>query len=472
MKKLNKIVSSFDVTQSEIVTYALYFFAQNIIYSTFGAHITLYWSFIGIEAATIAIIVLIAKIWDAVNDPIFGVFVDNHKFKNGDRFFPWLKISAGLIAVTTAVGFLIPNSDSQVLMIVMALISYVLWDISYTMCDVPIYAMPLVITDDLQKRTKVNAAGRLGGVLGATVVTVLYATLVDKLGYTVSGVGLAVLGGILMVPFLLKGKERIHQKDVTKEKQYSFKDMWNALKKNKYLFLVCISSIVFGISQVENVLSVYVGKYCLGNTSLGTVIAAFIALPLIIIALFIPKITRKYDKFYVYMISVAGIGITSLILYFVGYSNLIVFCVLMFFKGCFLGGTSIIGMMFIHDAIEYGAYKTGRHNTGVSLSIQTFSNKIRSALVSSIPFAILAFFAFEEGEPDAQPVLAVYGIWFTFTIIPVIGSVATLVIFSFYKLRDKAVQVMVQYNDGHITKEEADAKLESQYGPAYLEDNE
>jgi Na+/melibiose symporter-like transporter len=128
--------------------------------------------------------------------------------------------------------------------------------------------------------------------------------------------------------------------------------------------------------------------------------------------------------------------------------------------------------MFIHDAIEYGAYKSGHHNTGVSLSIQTFSNKIRSALVSSIPFAILALFAFEEGEPPIQPDSAVYGIWFTFTIIPAIGSFATLIFFSFYKLRDKAVQVMVQYNSGHITKEEADTKLEVKYGPAYAEYNE
>lgn len=472
MNKLNKIVSSFDVTRTEIVTYALYFFAQNIIYSTFGGHITLYWSFIGIEAATIALIVLIAKIWDAINDPIFGVYVDNHKFKNGDRFFPWLKISAGLIAITTAFGFLIPRSDSQVLMIVLSLLSYVLWDISYTMCDVPIYAMPLVITDDLQKRTKVNAAGRLGGVLGATVVTVGYAAIVDNFGYLVSGVALAAIGGLLMIPFLLKGKERIHEKEITTGDRYTFKDMWKALIQNKYLFIVCISSVIFGLSQVENILSVYVGKYCLGNTSLGTVIAAFIALPLIVVALFIPKLTKKFDKFLIYMVCVAGIGVCSIAMFFTGYSSLIVFCVLMFFKGCFLGGTSIIGMMFIHDAIEYGAYKTGRHNTGVSLSIQTFSNKIRSALASSIPFAILALFSFVEGEPDVQPQTAVDGIWFTFTIIPAIGSFATLIFFSFYKLRDKAVQVMVQYNEGHITKEEADAKLEEKYGPAYAEYNE
>ena len=81
---------------------------------------------------------------------------------------------------------------------------------------------------------------------------------------------------------------------------------------------------------------------------------------------------------------------------------------------------------------------------------------------------ILAACGFVAGETAVQPQSALNGIWLCYTLLPSVGILLALALLYFYKLRDKDVQIMAQYNDGHLTKEEADEKLASKYGPAAI----
>ena len=96
------------VTGKEKASYGLYFLGQNIFYMLIYMYMNTYFTDVGISVAAVAVIALIVKVWDAVNDPLFGGLMDKIQFKKG-KFLPWLRISLVGIPVATVLMFAIPN---------------------------------------------------------------------------------------------------------------------------------------------------------------------------------------------------------------------------------------------------------------------------------------------------------------------------------------------------------------------------
>lgn len=97
------------VTKREKFSYGMYFMGQNVFYGLIG-YMTTYFTDIGITAALVAVVALITKVWDAINDPIFGMIMDKVHFKKG-KFLPWLRMSVIAIPVSTILLFVIPTAS-------------------------------------------------------------------------------------------------------------------------------------------------------------------------------------------------------------------------------------------------------------------------------------------------------------------------------------------------------------------------
>lgn len=149
-----------------------------------------------------------------------------------------------------------------------------------------------------------------------------------------------------------------------------------------------------------------------------------------------------------------------------GYDNLGLFYALYFVQGIFWGANNILLFTFTPDCLEYGTYHTGERAEGVAASVQTFFSKLVGSLSGPFAMLILAGCGFVAGEGAAQPQAALNGIWICFSLLPSVGMLLSAGLLYFYKLRDRDVQVMAQYNDGQITRDEADARLAKRYGPA------
>lgn len=91
------------VTKREKFSYGMYFMGQNVFYGLIG-YMTTYFTDVGITAAWVAVVALITKVWDAINDPIFGMIMDKVHFKKG-KFLPWLRMSVIAIPVSTILLF-------------------------------------------------------------------------------------------------------------------------------------------------------------------------------------------------------------------------------------------------------------------------------------------------------------------------------------------------------------------------------
>ncbi len=450
-------------TKKEYVAYCLFFLGQNLLWG-YAGFIETFLTDIGIAAATAAAILIIPKLWDAVNDVLFGYIVDRHMFKNGQKFMPWVRIGTSAVGITTVALFAIPASMATAGKVVWFLIAYILFDLCYTILDAPAFAVTTVMTSNVQERTGIIAGGKLWAMVGGVVSTVLIPLIRPKLGWLTACIVFIVVSVILMIPMLFTVKER-HSETVKATENPSFKEILAYLKHNRYLIFVLLAMLLLGLSSVEQKMAIYMGRICLGQENMATLVAAGVAVAVITVSAVVPALSKKFDKFNVLCCGLAFAIVMDVVCYFAGYSNLVVALILIMLKCTGLGFWQVIIYMLIADTVEYGTYKSGTRAAGITFSLQAFIAKLKNALIGTIVLLSLSSVGFIEGENALQPEGVAGGIWGLFNLLPAVGfAVALVILLLFYKLRDKDVQNMSLYNNGEISFDEANERLGKRFG--------
>lgn len=448
----------FQTGKRERNSYALYFLGQNLFYSLVASFIQLFFTDNGVAATSVGIIFVIARIWDAVNDPMFGVIVDKSHFKTG-KFLPWLKLSNILILVTTLLLFALPTGLSPWAKTAWAGIFYICWGMSYTVSDVPAYAFSTAMTNNIQERTTILSKGRVASNIGVLAVMVGVPLIYPQIGWFATAAIYAVIAILFMIPITKNGKERCTKK----EKALTVKQILKYLVSNKYLLIFYSATILLNLTSTTSIMVTYFAGNCLGNIGLATPLLLCAMVGPLLLAIFLPRLTKKMDKFYIYISSVVLTILSSLTLFLVGYENFPLLLLLAFAKGLGLCGNMVMSFLFCADCVEYGTFKTGTRAEGITFSVQTFSSKLLGAISGSIAMFLLAAFGFMEGNNVIQPQSAIDGIWFLFSLFPAIGGILCLPVLFFYRLRDKDVQIMSKVNNKELTMEEAIPLLSKNY---------
>ena len=470
---IKSILSPPDFTTKlgERVSYWSYFVGQNIFYNVVTTFMATYLMMNGIDLGKIAVVTLIVKIWDAVNDPMFGIIFDKIKFKNGQKCLPWIRLSVGLVPISTVLLFIIPSGMAQSGKLIWFMIAYLLWDSSYTVCDVPIYSMVTTMTDNINERNTLMSLGRLFSGAGMGLSGMLCTLLVSEkvgLSFSPTVILLSVLGLLFMIPLCFTGKERNYHGELEDE-AFSIKRMLMYLVHNKYLLIYYLGYPFANGLMTGNALSLFVSYYLFGSANFNIILGILSTVPSIVVALLIPVVSQKFDKFKLFFICNTVAAVLGLVMYFIGWQNKLLFTVLTVIRSLFTSVTGTLGFMFTPDCAEYGQYKTGVDAKGITFSIQTFTTKIAAAVASSLGLAILGFFDWTKIEAESfadieklnivQSATALNGLWVTYILVPSIGLAITSFIYLFYRLRDKDVQIMAKCNAGEITREEAENLL-------------
>ena len=459
-KQLNP---DYQASRKEYIAYCLFFLGQNLVWG-FAGYIETFLTDIGLAAATAAAILIVPKLWDAVNDVIFGYIVDRHIFKNGQKFMPWVRIGTSAVGITTIALFAIPASMTDTSKIVWFLVAYILFDLAYTILDAPAFAVSTVLTSNIDERTKFIAGNKLWSMVAGTIATVIIPTVRPLLGWLGACIVFVVVGVVLMIPMLFSIKER-HTRTATGTENPEFKDMIRYLKANKYLIVALLAMFILGLSSTEQKMAIYMGRICLGKESAATLVAAGVAVSVIVISAIIPPLTKKWDKFNILIFGLCFAIVMDIVTYFVGYGNVIVATVLIMLKCTGLGFWQVIIYMLVADTVEYGTYKSGTRAAGITFSLQTFIAKLKNALIGSLILFTLSTVNFVSGENAVQPEGVADGVWGLFCLFPAAGfAVALVLLVLFYKLRTPDVQVMSKFNNGEISREEAETVLSEKFG--------
>ncbi len=465
-------MKNYMTTFKERLSYWSYFIGQNIYYNLTAVFISTYLVFQGIDPVKSGLVLLIVKVWDAINDPIFGYIFDKVKFKRNQKCLPWLRIAVLLIPAVTILLFSIPVGMSEVGKLIWFGVAYVLWDMVYTLTDVPAYSMLNTMTDNLQERNLLLSVNRVFS--GAGVVLYNLVIVLTKIGMSISWAVavMAILSGATMIPLLLNCKERNYSPD-QEEEAFSIGHMFRYLGKNKYLLTYYGGYMATDALKTCNAVTLFLAFYLFQNELFGVVINLLGMVPGVIAAMLMPTLLKKYDKFKVLFLCHIVNIVLGFIIYFMGYESKTMFMVLTCIRALPMCIVGVLAFMFTPDCAEYGQYKSGISAKGITFAIQTFSVKITGAVSSSLAMILLGLFGWISVEAEnftelaekgvQQTPAALNGLWIVYALVPVIGMIISTFFYLGYKLNDKDVQIMAKCNSGEITRAEAEAQLSRKY---------
>lgn len=460
---------------TERVSYYSYFAGQNMIYTLFNVCLTTYLLFLGIDPIKSAAVMLVVKVWDAVNDTLFGVIFDSIKFKSGKKYLPWLKISTILIPLATILTFVIPSASSETVKLVWFAVAYILWDTAYTLCDVPIFGVLTSMSQSIDERNTIQSLKSIATYAGVGITSTLSTVLIsEKVGmnYGMIAVIICVIAFALMLPASYKLKERYHAEA---EETFTIRRMFSYLLKNKYLLIYYVGIFFYSALNIGNAFTLYVSYYLFHSALFSIVVGAIGTVPQLLIALLLPKIIRRFDKMKVNQICLLLYVILSVITWAVGYGNIVVYIILFTIRSVPLAVVALEMFMFTPDCAEYGRFKTGTEAKGITFAVQTFMAKLTGSIsgalglfilgLESVGWKVVEVSSFQELEQSGvtQTPHALNMLWLIFMLIPAIGGLLAYIVWSFYDLKDKDVQVMIDCNTGKITREEAMSKLSKKY---------
>jgi sugar (glycoside-pentoside-hexuronide) transporter len=437
---MTAVIEKVPSTRTQAVAIVTAAFGQNAILTTVTTFILLYLSaYAGFSAEAIGVaatIVGVAKILDAVSDPVLGSVIDMTHTRWG-KLRPFILFSAAPVALLTGLLFSVPNTNPTAQLIFFGIV-YVVWGIVYTVCDVPLWALiGSAFVDPLMRNRVIGNVRAFGSIsLGLSTLGMPYlaqalsfAPHTTAAGWSRAVFGIAIVGMALYLLAFFFGRER----ETTAQTRLSFRQLFKTLFRNTPLLMVLLGSIIgFGRNIVQSGGALFAviayGKspiyftFIGGSLIVGLVVAAFVT----------PVVLRRMAaRTAAIGSSLIGAGI-YIVTYFLGFHSLYEFMVAIFLTGLTLGVFLVIQASMIADAVDDVEKRTGVRNDGISFATLTFSSKVMAGLSVIVFGAFVALAHYQTGvkvTPDIQNV-----IFMSITLVPAASCLLSAVPFWFYRL--------------------------------------
>ena len=395
------------VSKKELVNFLAGLSGQNLVYSLIGgSFFTYFMTDIALfPAITVSVLLIVMKVWDGINDPIVGSFIDRHTFKSGEKLRPFLKYTPLPVGVFTVLLFLVFSTNENLLWLRVSyfIIMYICWDLAYTVQDVSVWGITAAVSPNSSERDRFVQWSRTIGsmVYGAfsTVIPMALEMIANAKGMSMSLVTLVFaiifgLGGSMLSYRCSYARERIAvNKD---EQQETLRESFMLLFKNKMLLLVTLSnlfgSLGFGISLVTyffkyEIPSDFLGNGIIGALGLTTIYFIITGLPSFIGMLFADWMKKRLGGYVNVLILIQVFNIIArAIAFFVGFEGkrLWISMIIIGIGSIPSGASSIAQTSIFCDSIDYMEWKTGKRTEGITCSMQTSFTKISSGITSGL----------------------------------------------------------------------------------------
>lgn len=423
------------VPWKERIAYGLGDTASNLIYMVPTMYLMYFYTDVfGLAAGTIAILFIVGKIWDAINDPIMGLIADRTHTKWGSYrpYLLWMAIPSGVFAVLL---FTTP-SFGGIWKVVFAFIAYIGFDMTYTAVNLPYAAMLPSLTDNYKERTTVSAIRMFMSKVGSLIVSATTLALVAKLGNGNEKSGffytMLIFASIAVVMYLLSfagTKERITQP----ETKVKLSDSLKTIKGNTPWVVLFIVNIALWVSvSLITSMAVYFFKYNVGNPALSSVFMPVMMISMMISFIILPLLAKKFNKKSIYVIGVTIylIGLLWMLLFVKATSLIILGAAIV---GLGIGATSAVTQSMLADTVDYGEWKSGLRAQGFLFSAASFAIKFGQGIGGALGSWLLQKGGYVANAK--QTASALNAIQFNFIIIPAAMAVIMLIFIAFgYKL--------------------------------------
>ncbi len=419
---------------SEKVSYGSGLLGQNMIYNFVAMYIMFFFTdILSIPTAVATVIVVVASLWDAINDPMMGVITDRTRTKYG-KFRPYMMFGPVIIIVATIlcfVNFNLPATSA----IIFAGVCYILWGMSYTLCDIPIWAITSTVSTLPEERTSMVTIGKIGGTIGTVIVTVLSVTVLNAFGgervgsaYTAAAIIFAVIGGVAMILAGIKTKERIQPEKEVMSIRKNLKTITSNKPLQALMIALVITNLVNGVRQASQL---YFVVYVWGNSEMVTPIGISLVVGMTLGMIIAPKLVKIMEKKNIFFIFSLFGAVTSVVPMF-AQSSVMVGLVFLGLSFLSTGVISIICATMLLDAVEYSEWKLGYRGEGIIFSINTFLTKLSATFAKLILGVCLLVIGYVENM-DPTPLVQT-GISSLMYAVPAVSFLISMIPMAFYSL--------------------------------------
>ncbi|MBO4338693.1 MAG: MFS transporter [Clostridia bacterium] len=526
-------------TKKELAGYLTGLAGQNIIYNIIATGLAFYFqSVIFLPAIAVSLIFALARVWDAINDPMMGSIVDKTRTKWG-KCKPYLLFVPAVILITTILPFINgmyaePNDLHEVTLqdsaayvdfvesdltkelefdgvkylfvpadgtwdlqkdenghnlmdedgnivktkvmvytaedkaavtdtalaetvlqefqnelgfvkktggkaagiIAWAAISYVLWGMTYTIGDIPLWGVTSLMTEDQNDRAKVLTLARAVanvGMIGTlfTMIAPAFQGMFKAKGmdeahslqaaYITLAVVMTLFASVLFQFAGISVKEKV---STSNEKTYTIKENFKIMFGNKPFRQILISGILRSPIQLLGIVAMTLIMYYFFNNDIGAtlsgdnVIGLLLKIVILVVGLFggmigfplfVPKLINKFEKksLYNFFTLVGAIPFAFIFIFFMLYRRgtadglvtwfgMAVLSVLFFMAGASMGSLNVLQSVMIADCVDYEEYNNGIRPDGVFFSGQSFITKLSAGIASLISGAVYAYVGFSD----------------------------------------------------------------------------
>ncbi len=366
---------------------------RDMFYSVVSMYIMVYITeVLNVPDSTLAVmtaLLLVLRVFDAVNDPVMGILVDNTRSRYG-KFKPGMLIGALVGAICMVLMFTDMGLTGAAYAAIFA-VCYLLWDVFYGLNDIAYWSMLPSLTTDQTQREKIGAFARICASVGMFIVVVAILPVTNAMGDAFGSLKQGWFYFALIVALLMLGFQAITLIGVKENKGYfkheektSLKEMFRVLFKNDQLMWLAISMSLFMIGYCTTTsFGVYYFKYAYGEENMYSMFAAVLGISQLTAFAVFPALRKRFSRRKLYTASTIMV-IAGYLLFFFSPMNMAfigVAGVLIFVAQAFI---QLLMLMFLADSIEYGQWKLGKRNESITFSVQPFINKIGGAIASGV----------------------------------------------------------------------------------------
>ena len=453
--------------KKQFAAYGLGAVGKDMVYALSASYIMYYYQdILGLSATFVGFILMIARVFDAANDPFMGVVVAKTNSRWG-KFRPWLFTGTILNAFVLYALFAAPAVSGKALMIYFA-VMYILWGVTYTMMDIPFWSMIPAVTSTTKDRENLSVVGRTSAGVGYALINVFTVMAVSKLGGGIERTGFrlfALIIAILFVIFILFTCFTIREQKEENMQTTSVKEMFKALFNNDQAIVTVVTIVLINSAlYITSNLLIYFFKYDIGGTTWKDAYTLFTS---------VGGISQILGMMAVYPILRSKLSNTiifklGLCLAIFGYAFLLALCLLgyssvltmLMVPGVMIfvanGILTVLTTVFLANTVDYGEVKTGHRQESVIFSMQTFVVKAASGLAVFITGVSLDLIGLtsKDGLGEGIPTFSspLLGLRLLMTILPMIGLVLALVLFTrkFILTDEKAEQIRKQLEEKKV----------------------
>ena len=344
---------------------------------------------LGIAVSSVMIMTIIARIWDAINDPIWGRLIDGAKPKADGRYRRWIRIFALPVALSAVLMFVGNPAWADSTKLAYIYVTYILFGMLYTCINIPYGSLAQVITSDDKERSSLSVFRSIGSTFGAMPAMVLASMMYTKISDTESVVdpkkvliGTAAIAVCSVLAYLLCyswTKERVASQPAPREKGQTMKVIKVLLKSRPFMAVSLASMLFLAAQMFGQGYNTYLFHNYFNKPGLTMLPTVFQYLPVAVVMFFAARLGNKLGRrevcawgvllaavFYLVLFVLALFGITNIWLYL---------------AACFASG---VGTAFIFlliwaratDAIDYNKVKFGLNDEATSYAFYSFMRKL------------------------------------------------------------------------------------------------